>query len=42
MTAECTRGGKLTELVPYHVFGNIYGNKFITIVYCKSMPYEFG
>ena len=40
MTAECTRRSKFSKLVPYHILGDINGNKLVTIVNCDSMTYE--
>ena len=40
MSAENTGGSKLAELVTYHVFSDVYRNKLITIVHCKSVTDE--
>ena len=42
VSTEIAGGCKLAELVSYHVFGDIYGNKFITIVHCKVCPTNSG
>ena len=40
MTAERTGGGKLTELVPYHVLCYIHRNKLVSVVDSDRLTYE--
>lgn len=42
MTTEVTCRCEFTELVTYHVFGNVNRNKLITIVNGKGVANEFG
>ena len=37
MSFECTGRRKLSELVSYHVLGNVYRNKFVSVVYSDGM-----
>ncbi len=40
MTLVCSGGCELTELVTYHVLGNIYRNVLSAVMYGKCMTYE--
>ena len=40
MASERTRRSKFAQLMSYHVFCNIYRNKFISIVNCNGMAYK--
>ena len=42
MTFEGSRGSKLTELVTYHILGNIYRNVLSAVMNSKSVTYEIG
>ena len=42
VSAECAGGGEFAELVAYHVFCNVHGNKLVAVVYGESVAYELG
>ncbi len=42
VAAESAGGSELTELVAYHVFGYVHGDKLVTVVHCESMAHELG
>ena len=42
MTSEDTGGGKLAELVAYHVLGNIHRDELVAVVYSYGLSYEVG
>lgn len=33
--------GELSQFMPYHIFGNIHGDKLLSIVNVEGMPYKF-
>ena len=42
MATETTRGRELTQLVSYHVLGNVDRDELVTIMNCNCMSHEIG
>lgn len=42
VSAECAGGGEFAEFVSYHIFGDVHGDEFVTVVYSEGMTYELG
>jgi hypothetical protein len=42
VSPEVAGGGKFTQLVTYHEFGNIHRDKLVAIVYSKGLANEIG
>ena len=40
VSTELAGGGKLSELVAYHVFGNVNGDELVSVVHCYGVAYE--
>ena len=42
MAFKCSGGSKLTELVSDHIFSNVHGDVFASVMNGKSVSDEFG
>ena len=42
VSTEGTCGGELAKFVAYHVFGDVYGDEFISVMNSESMANKLG